>query len=72
MPIEIDPKIVDTDYVKNGTLYQGLKPVENVVGDSAGDLPGIAKYYEPGAFAHTAGWGSIWELATDGKTWEPV
>lgn len=26
----------------------------------------------PGCLAHTAGYKKVWELATDGTTWEPV
>jgi len=27
---------------------------------------------EPGSMAHTAGWKHVWELGTDGTTWEQI
>ena len=69
---QVDNRIVDTDYVKNGVLYIGYTYNGNVQIEAETDLPELAGQYKPGALAHLPGWvDGTWELAADG-TWEPV
>jgi hypothetical protein len=59
----------DLDYVKDGKIYRNV-PVKSVMVESSADLA-ILEGYEPGAFAFTAGFGSIWQKKADG-TWASV
>lgn len=71
----IDYEVVDTDYVDgSGVLHVSPNYTGNVMVRSDADLDGISAldYYQPGAFAHTAGWAAVWELGNDGTTWEPA
>ena len=57
----------EMDYVKDGVLYKGVNAACILV-NSESDLADLTGY-APGSIAHAAGWGSIWELDTDGVTW---
>ncbi len=62
MTRQMDGNVQRMDYVLNNTLHHGYRYNSNVQVQSADDLEAIAEYYCPGAFAHTPGWGNIWEL----------
>ncbi len=71
MVISVDPKIIDTDYVKDGVLYRGYNRTGNVLVESDSDLTELAPLYLPGDMAHTKGWAQVWELHSDGE-WEEM
>lgn len=74
MNIVVDYNISDTDYVKDGVLHVGPDYSGNVQVSAETDLAPISAtgYYNPGALAHTAGWGAVWELDADETTWAPM
>lgn len=75
MIVTVDYNVVDTDFVdENGNLHVCPNYTGNVQVRSAADLTEVAalNYYCAGALAHTAGFGSVYELGNDGTTWTQI
>ena len=69
----VDYNIVE-DYCDGTTLYTAPEYCGVVQVSAEADLTPITAigYYKPAAMAHTAGWGSRWQLDTNGTTWTPM
>jgi len=67
----IDYNLSLEDYCDGTTLHVAPTYTGCVEISSTSDLTPITAigYYQPGAVAHTAGWGTAKQLDVDGSTW---
>ena len=63
--VDMVNSVDNLDYVLNGVVYKN-SPVRSVLVGNEDDLD-LLDAYEPGTFAFTAGFVTIWQKGTDGE-----